>query len=88
MRGTGRHALFRMILVLGLCGCFACATSSDDTSEPGGSQLVSDQAPASTQAIPAGSVDSRPQAILTDVTKTSGIDFVHFNGTTGEYFLP
>ena len=26
--------------------------------------------------------------ILVDATKESGIAFVHFNGTTGEFFLP
>ncbi len=34
------------------------------------------------------SKNSAPQAFFIDITKESGLDFLHFNGATGEKFLP
>ena len=103
MRGAGSHAAFWTVLVLGLWGCLACSGGSDETSRPeesqpnaagngtatsGPSGLGSERGPGSTEPGAGGPSVSAQQAILADATRGSGIDFLHFNGTTGEYFLP
>ncbi len=80
-------------------GLFGCSESSDNSGRPtrpdigDGSQTtkeaqkeVSDQdaSPAAPQVT--GTVAS--SAIFRDATAETGIDFVHFNGVTGEFFLP
>ena len=53
-----------------------------------------DKSPLSTKAgeaarvIQDAGVTEQPSPIFVDATDQAGIDFVHFNGTTGEFFLP
>ena len=85
--------------VAAIVGLFGCSESSDNSARPirpnigDGSQTtrevpkeVSDQeaSPAAPQVT--GTV--APSPIFRDATAESGIDFVHFNGVTGEFFLP
>jgi len=44
------------------------------------------QLPAARKA--AGSRGAPPEELFIDATRQAGLDFVHFNGVTGEYFLP
>ena len=90
-----------VVPILGLlvyCGC------SDDRASPiesvveegdGAMREVSPALPSvqDRHRVPAKLVNepsglSPPSVWFRDATEESGIDFVHFNGTTGEYFLP
>ena len=91
-----------ILCAVAILGLFGCSGSSDNNESPnrpdigGVSQTtsevqevqkeVSDQDTSSTALQVTGTVPSSP--IFRDATTESGIDFVHFNGITGEFFLP
>jgi hypothetical protein len=76
----------RLCLTCFLLALLGCHTSPDEASDSEVTGLR-DVRPAtqSTEMPAAEGVDS---SIFVEMTKECGIDFVHFNGTTGEYFVP
>ena len=74
----------RIVLILTVCGCSPRAVpdpQSGPTSPP-----ADPSPPAETPAALGKETDSTP--ILVEAAQQLGIDFVHFNGVTGEYLLP
>ena len=88
-----------ILWAVAILGLFGCSESSDNSGRPtradigDGSQTtkeapkeVSDQDASLAAPQVTGTVALSP--IFRDATAETGIDFVHFNGVTGEFFLP
>ena len=96
MLRSGKQRTVWIVLTLGL---LVSATSPDNsgpspTSSPAGTsrtaRKLGNQAskPAPSSMMLRAAPPAPSSQILVDATKESGIEFVHFNGTTGEFFLP
>ncbi len=75
--------LYLTCLLLALPGCHASPDESSDSAATG----LRDVRPA-TQRIEKPAAEGFDSAAFVEMTKPCGIDFVHYNGTTGEYFVP
>ncbi len=82
-------SLLFLIPVLALC--------ADCSSEPAGGKPPEDSAASNANETSEENVDAKDDAVdvkpespgwFVDATEKVGLDFVHYNGTTGEYYLP
>ena len=96
MLRTGKQRALWMVLTLGL---IVSTTSPDNSGSPSASgtaetsrtaKELDNQAskPTPTSMMLWAATSAPSSQILVDATQESGIAFVHFNGTTGEFFLP